>query len=423
MKIALISDIHFGSQSTTDDLVVPSKKAADSKVAGSAPFFGGVIEVLKNEQPDYLFISGDLTSTASPLEYKYCYEKLLKFEYEAGINRKNWVACLGNHDVDRKISDLGKMKGNSTPDKEYTNRHYMDTRTTDLASHQIICDLSNNFSLKHSSIPMVGIIERTDCIVFVLNSGYLCTADNSGGKISIAQLNWFKTNAETYNRKNPKSAKPKIVLLHHHPYPHKYPVPVRDLSVLEEGPQLRSCFGELGIDLVIHGHCHHPAAETVFEGDDWKKAVTYICSGSLSVRKDDRAGGLIRNAFHIINYNSTENIVIETYTYDNWDGGWQKRGDRDIDSEIRRGRIISDTDLKKYIRELPLDRTITYLSLPDELKYCSFKNLNKLVNEIHIPLKHQIQGEFPQNISILSAKSLEVTHDGNQEIQRTAITV
>ena len=401
MKIALISDIHFGSQATNNDLVVSGQKCIDGHHPTASPFFKGVIDTLKNERPDYLFIAGDLTSTADPLEYEQCYRQLLRLESEAEINHSNWFVCLGNHDVDRRISDLHK-KGTQykAADKTAFSKHYLDTRTNDLATHSIIKVLSGNFSpiYEKTDIPLVGVVDRNDCIVFVLNSGYLCTAEKAGGKLGNNQLRWFETAAAKCSKLNVGNDKPKIVLIHHHPYNLPYPIPVDDLSTLTEGADIQAICGNNGIELVIHGHRHHPIAETVYK-NGWIKPVTFICAGSLSVEAKERLSGVIKNTFHIIDYVNAGQIILRTYAYDITDG-WKKMNTRDIDDEVMLGRCIQYSEVEPYINNLPVNEWIEYSTIHEELKYFSYEKLNGWIKDIHKKLGRRIEGKFPDNVRI-----------------------
>ena len=71
-------------------------------------------------------------------------------------------------------------------------------------------------------------------------------------------------------------------MLHHHPFNYPYPTLGRDISLLDEGAELLDISGKAGINLICHGHRHHPKAHNE-QRDDWKNAITFICAGSFSV--------------------------------------------------------------------------------------------------------------------------------------------
>jgi len=408
MKIALISDIHFGSGATHNDMVIPGQKSEDH-YANSKPFFegdGGVLDILKNEKPDYLFISGDLTSTADPLEYEYCYEKLKLIEDIAGINKSNWLVCLGNHDCDWRISKLGAFRGRETPKKRFIKEHYMDTRTNDLETHKLVKELSENFSNEYEgfSVPMVGVVEYDDLIVFVLHSGIECTNDNNYGSIGNNQLEWLTNALKFFNEKREK--KTKIILLHHHPHNYEYPIPDADRSALVEGATLKALCGEQGVDIIIHGHRHHPRAETIVQ-NGWLNPITFICSGSLSVIQKERLGGEIPSMFHIMDCTDINKIILETYTYNLIDG-WDRKSTRDIDDVIWLGKSIMFQDVESIIAAMPCDgQEIEHVGLDDSLKYISYKKLNYWIKKVFDEANYQITDEFPHSIRIRYKADLE----------------
>ena len=96
MKIALISDIHFGKDSATKEFSVPGEEVFD-ETTGAVSLEQGLIDVLKDNEAEYLFIAGDLTSVGSPQEYFYCEKKILEIAEKSNIPKENIICSLGNH--------------------------------------------------------------------------------------------------------------------------------------------------------------------------------------------------------------------------------------------------------------------------------------------------------------------------------------
>ena len=71
VRIAILSDIHFGKFSRTKELAVPGEAIQD-ETSGAAPLVDGMVQILKEMKVEYIFIAGDLTSVASPQEFYYC---------------------------------------------------------------------------------------------------------------------------------------------------------------------------------------------------------------------------------------------------------------------------------------------------------------------------------------------------------------
>lgn len=405
MRIALISDIHYGALSTTSELAVNGEKLAIGEIQNASPLFQGLTEILKIEKPDYLFIAGDLTSTGSPLEFNYCYQKIQKLGNDAGIESSNIVFCLGNHDIDWRISKLADsymLEAGATNNIAYLKDQYQKlAHIWSIKVDDPSINIFPNYVNKHST-PLTGVVEFSDCVVFVLNSGHLCTHDQEykHGYLSNSQFEWFNGVVHQYKQ----TTKVKIVLLHHHPFNYPYPLRSLDISTLEEGSELLQLCGEAGVDLVLHGHRHHPRAKTVFE-TGWIKPVTYICSGSLSVNASERLGGYIPNTFHIIDYNNSDEIILSNYLYDPT-SGWlliTEEREHTVEGKMWLGKIIDEQDAIKLIKELPKNQPIEYQSLKADLRYLHLNKLNELVQRVH-GKDYRIYDHFPNAIYIISSE-------------------
>lgn len=388
MRIALISDIHYGSLSSTSDFTVHGESLLYGDVANASPLFKGLIDTISKEKPDYLLVAGDITSTGSPLEFKNCYEKIFQLAIAAGIPPENVLICLGNHDIDWRITRLvDTYKARSaylSVDVEFLENAYR--RLAHSWSVSEISQLSDNtarFTFLYDDAPLTGVVERDDCIIFVLNSGHLCYHDESHkhGALSKEQLYWFQDSAKKYVC----SPKAKIVLLHHHPYNYPFPITGRDPSTLEEGSELYEICGKSGIDLVIHGHRHHPKAKTVNE-NGWLNPVTYMCAGSLSVNASHRLQGAIPNTFHIIEFINHERIIMKNYEYSFTDGWIPTKGFRaevPLEETMLLGKPVNLTDrsVMDLIKKLPFNKKIEYSSLDSDLSYLYRHELIELVEK------------------------------------------
>ena len=68
VRIAVISDIHFGKFSRTIEFAVPGEGIQDEN-RGAISLKKGFVNILKDMGLKYLFVCGDLTSIASPQEF------------------------------------------------------------------------------------------------------------------------------------------------------------------------------------------------------------------------------------------------------------------------------------------------------------------------------------------------------------------
>jgi 3',5'-cyclic AMP phosphodiesterase CpdA len=388
MRIALISDIHYGTMSTTDELTFPGESLQIKAVSNASPLFQGLIESLKEEKPDYLFIAGDLTSTGSLLEFKYCYQKIDYLANEIGITKDRLIFCLGNHDVDWKITrevDSYKDNAYSEEDRDFLKKNYQEIASSWAVNKNCkLPDASAQFKKPYNEAPLAGVVERDDCVVFVLNSGHLCSHDESTkhGRLSTGQLRWFEESVKEYA----SSEKIKIVLLHHQPIDYFYPLPVNDQTKLTEGGELCDICGKSDVALVLHGHRHHPNAKTVTE-NGWANPLTVICAGSLSVNTEYRLHGSIPNTFHIIDFNDREKINLKNYEYsliEGWTMTEKFRREVPLEGSMLLGKPINvnASTTMELIRSLKVNTKIMYSSLGNDLSYLPRHQLLELAEQM-----------------------------------------
>ena len=76
MRIALISDMHFGYFSRTAEFSVPGEPIQDESKGGHS-LESELKDLLKDNGVEYLFVAGDMTSKGSPQEFHYCERKIL----------------------------------------------------------------------------------------------------------------------------------------------------------------------------------------------------------------------------------------------------------------------------------------------------------------------------------------------------------
>lgn len=401
MNIVLVSDIHYGKCATSEEFSIEGENMVLGEIQNAKPLLQGMIDVLKAENPDYLFVAGDLTSTGSPLEFKYCYQKIFELGKQIGIPPQNIVFCLGNHDVDWRITKAIDVfsKEYCVDDHAFLKEFYQDM-AYDVSRKVSLTENIHPFYKVTYDKPFTGVLEYSDCVVYVLNSGYMSAHNQEykHGYLSIEQLRWFEKEAQKYRSSN----KIKIVLLHHHPFNYAAPLPSLDISTLEEGSEFSDICGRNGIDLVLHGHRHQPQAKTRFE-TGWIKPVTFICAGSLSVNATDRYQ-IIPNTFHLISCQKSEEVVLRNYSYspiDGWIPSSYTTG-TPVDSIMWLGKIVSLEKAEAIIKKLPLNQKISYLSLEPELKYFPIKILMELIHKVH--KEREIFGEFPNEVMIFNCK-------------------
>ena len=400
MRIAFISDIHFGKYSTTEDFTVPGEPCIDN-TNNVESLERGLIQLIKDNNASYLFIGGDLTSTGSPQELLCCEQKILDIASECGISKDKVIYTLGNHDINWKIIGLSDEFENCSKD-HFSKVHEGYRR---IASHAPIAVMHNLILPPNPGpVPSTGVFTESSFIVFVLNSSCYCSnkQHNPHGRLDTIQLKWFRNQLEKYEN-DPRT---KIVLLHHHPANYPYPIPGEDASLLEEGSELKSLAGKYGINLILHGHRHHPRATTIWESE-WKNPVVFISAGSVSVNCKHRNEGSIPNTAHIIDLSKApDHFTLYNYQY-SLSKGWIKltryEDETPLDPVMKVGQIISEERVVDAIKSLPnpnINTTIlTYEELPCDLHYLYYDQINDYIQQL-LSDRYAICGSFPGNVSL-----------------------
>ncbi len=315
-RIVLISDIHFGKFARSSEFSVPGSLIQDETVGGES-LEKGLISILKEKEVQYLFIAGDLTSEGSPQEFYYCEKKIMDIANELQIPSKNIICGMGNHDVDRKISKLSDST--ILPEMPKEVKKLIEEKYQLIAASSAVCclDVIQKPEME-GPVLFSGVVENEEFIVFVLNTGWQCSQHQeiSHGKLAEDQLHWFNRACTKYL----SDERTKIVLMHHHPIQYPFPTLGLDISMIEEGSELVDIAGKNGINLILHGHRHHPRAKTIMH-DGWKNPITFICAGSLSVNAQHRNNGDIPNAMHILELEEApDKFKLYNYQYSSAEG-------------------------------------------------------------------------------------------------------
>lgn len=399
IKIAIISDIHYGRLSRTKEFSVPGEPLQDQTMR-EEPLRESLISVMREAGVRYLFVAGDLTSTGSPQEFYYCEEELLSIAEKAGIPRKNILCSMGNHDIDWEISKIGDSYKNDYEDvAKLVKEKYQS-----IAAHSSLVKFNKIEKLGEAGpVPFSGIMKNRDIIVYQLNSGWCCTHDQkySHGKLTTEQLKWFEKYAEKYKG----DTRIKIVLMHHHPFKYTYPVPCQDISMVEEGSEIMDIAGKNGIDIIIHGHRHHPMAKTI-QVRSGTKPITLICAGSLSVNASQRNGGNIPNTMHILEIDKKESsFLLYNYEY-KLSRGWELiknySEEAPLDPKMKLGKMFLPQQINEAIMKYSSEEQVelSWNNLEECLKFMFYDELNEKFKE-KLSSTHKIAGRFPEDVILI----------------------
>jgi 3',5'-cyclic AMP phosphodiesterase CpdA len=244
-------------------------------------------------KPTLLFIPGDLTSRGSPYEFLQTRRFIEFVALELDIAPECVIVTYGNHDVDWDVCRLG-VAGHAGRRDAYR----------ELAAGIGGWITPGGRPVEKGPVAGSGVFRFGNLEVFVLNSGIRCYpldeekapfTEYHHGSIGENQLAWLRS-------LRPASVPDeitRIALIHHHLVNVGYPSYVPDISLLEEGAEVRAELGRIGTDIVVHGHRHHPHLYTA-EESGWAKPTAFICAGSFGVDAVHRANGNIPNTFHVV---------------------------------------------------------------------------------------------------------------------------
>ena len=356
----------------------------------------GMITAIRNTdlKINAMLVPGDLTSTGEPSEFIECMELLVKIAETLVIPKERIFITYGNHDVNWNISKLADGNSEKAGDTYYKH-----------VAARLGPTLLNSPTLTNIG-PIPGSGQHIDdkYELTILNSGHDCCHDQQikNGNLGQEQLNWI--------RKLPIGAKDKfkILMIHHHPMNLPYPVVIKDLSTLAEGPELLKEINRLEIDFVIHGHRHHPMLHTdMIHG--CPKPVSFLCAGSVGAGSMDRNDGDIPNSFHIISFaerTSRGSISGKVLTYCYRGGsGWTKTAyslQNPIDPESYFGacntELEAKQDLELFIQNnsnLKLIKFPDLGALPLSVRCLTIEKINLMIQDVLESCELRMSGQYP----------------------------
>lgn len=406
LTFLLISDIHFGPSAFSADFAL---KDAPPKheISGAAPMKTSLIEALSGKNISLLFASGDLTSTGSPSELEQCSMTVIEIGSTLGIQNENIFFTFGNHDVDWKVSSLATVKGGNK-----------DPLYTKVAAEISGIFVSNPTPSNAGPLPGCAVYERDNFILIVANSGYYCSHAQKyeHGMLGREQLKWLEGSFSGISYDDPRW---RILLLHHHPQKYSFPTPTEDISCLQEGSELLDLIGKSKVDVVCHGHRHHPSLRTMML-TGWAAPVTFLCAGSLAVDVVERSFGEIPNVCHVVNLESRTpdhaaigNVLTYKYsTSVGWTPVSSHSPEVPLDGKHWFGSIDTEEEKREHAQGMmdPLIREDatgiidlpSYNSLPLSLKCMPNNSLNTLIRKVAIEsFSRKVIGLYPDQPVVL----------------------
>ncbi len=403
INILILSDVHYGDLAHLDTFGKSGVSSDDDLYAIAR----GVVDGL-DRQVDFIYVLGDLTSRGSPGEFQDFYRFLSILRNQLKLEKSQVFITYGNHDVDWSISKLKPEIPNY---------------------HKAYCVAAANIGgffappgeyAINGPVVGCGIAHLEGIDLISLNSGIECYNDQEikHGRLGQSQYEWLKNELPAHIRKHST----KVVILHHHLFSLPYSKPLSDLSLLEEGSNVLEILGKCGVDIVMHGHRHHPIVHTASHSS-WKKPITFFCAGSFGVSANERAGGRLPNTFHVVSFDSysgPQNLEgsIETFELNSsfewtpltnraseyrinhiqWFGApdAMQKAEVEANAVINRSRDILE---KKEVFALP-----DYKNLSLSLRCLYLDDLNEVFQTESIKQGLEITGTYPDKCIAMKAE-------------------
>ena len=246
MKILHFSDIHTGGKLSSVSSLF------DKRIIGTLNYklrrrhhvkwarLEKAIEIIKQEKPDYVINTGDLTSVSEKTEFDEALDRLSTITKDESFT---FINVPGNHDYYVNRKDL----------LEYRNQSYA--------------------TLNRDKFPLTEFPIRiqTENIDFILidesrpNSG-----TNSSGHAKLDDIQKIKQwTSEATNKK--------VILVGHYPLRNRLGHTLSQRRALENGDQLYDLLEKGKISVTLCGHIHAPFTRTE------KSGSMEICAGSLTI--------------------------------------------------------------------------------------------------------------------------------------------
>ncbi len=317
MKIAILSDLHVGPSAKAQDLC-PIECAGDlskyhEKVENYIQDFNDFL-TYENITADYLFVPGDITQDAHPMEMKLASEFLSGVQKRLGIADDHLLFVPGNHDADWNMYDSTDKTG-----IKWENRYLA------LRSSKFIFDSINrrpNAKGDLLSAPFFfKVWEFDDLIVVGYNSASRDTKETKVHCGDIVRENLAELESVLKSLPQEGDSRVRIGLLHHHLRNFPLPKPSdRDYSIASNGEDFIELLRKYHFDFIVHGHRHHSyfAARAM--------PMPILAAGSFSAILDTSLAQLATNQFHIVEIvkDSSQEAVGVVRSWSNTVLGWSR---------------------------------------------------------------------------------------------------
>ena len=299
-----ISDLHFVTN------------ADKSKTRFDDAFQQRFLDKIKVEDIKYLIVTGDIADKAQAKQYEKALRFLNAIVDTLGVDKKNVMLCLGNHDIFwRKLDEIIENEDINEEDKKDIHKRkekYDNFKKfySDFYGSLKTFDTDNAIFDK--------IIDDDDKIILLgINTCYR-ESNQDYDHIGFIEQQSFETELTNIDFKNQYKDYGKFLVMHHNP---------KDLA--EENKHSLQNWKSLNKDnigypfVVLCGHIHGQDGESVIKEEG--SVIHYISTSSLTQKK------VSTNTFNIYSDIETNEVTIRYFSLQNKDNAekyyWQELTD------------------------------------------------------------------------------------------------
>lgn len=238
---------------------------------------------------DLLCVTGDISNGAHAHEFRLADEVIGKIATSLGLHDDRIFFVPGNHDLHWPVMKL-------EPKEFWESMKYAPLLQEELRFKKIL--ERAKVGAFHVD-PFFTIWEEADIFVLAINSAAYDGPEEKNHSGIVKQSTLEKISNALAGRSIP-SDKLKICLIHHHPIQYSEPSPdAIDLSIIVNSENLMRMLNGAKIDLILHGHKHHPRLNN--QSSDNGHPAVVMGAGSFSAILQPLYYGGITNLFHVIN--------------------------------------------------------------------------------------------------------------------------
>lgn len=336
MKIAVISDIHIGPKSISEDLCTLKEGKKDVN------FLDRFEDFIRTEgiNVDYLILPGDVTEISSNEEIVLANSVIPRILDVLSVEKENVILAPGNHEQD--FSSINPVDlGSEWQCEKYeyvlndcVYKDFVEDENNHVFNSQRFC------IKKYNNIAFVAYNTSWDDMI----GGDV----TSHGMVDVDDLRLIQNKLDGFDGV-------KIFVLHHHIKIISNPIArYKDFSVINNADVLLDFLHENSFTLAVHGHKH--LSKINVDCNSSMHPVTILASGSFSATLPSAYQGHSANQFHVIDIESLDGNnacgFIKSWAYV-IGKGWIKGTDvTGLKYQEEFGYYINEEICSNYINEI-----------------------------------------------------------------------